>query len=516
MSSSYASAFSFDTLCRAFAQHAALPFGKIFTPELLTRLACRYNVCFAAGPNDFWGVGVTTMAWLFQGLFAKKSCLAAVSRVVALCVLLGLAAPSSNTGAFCKARDKLSADFLRALALSVSRSLEEYAPARWRWRGRRVILIDGTTLNAPDTPTNQAEYPQHSQQAPGLGFPVLRMVVLFGLATASLLACAFGRYEGEDTGETALLRVVLDELEAGDILVADRYYCTWWLLALTQERGILVCFRLCAARKEAFPRGTAGNAHDYQSRWSKPKRPDWMDQETYERLPDSLAVRIVDYAVPVPGFRPDRIRAATTLLCGKTFPEEDIADLYHKRWHVEVDIRTIKQTMQMEELSCLTPAMLQAEIWTHWLSYNLARLVAAQAALSKGLEPRQISFSGVRANLESFYPGLVSSTAAQWQTTVRALWRAVVTHKVGGRSGRSEPREKKRREKHKYPPLSQPRKERRAALARQKAAEADKARQQRQAQEEGRTSPEESVAATGANVKNSTGKKTGKGRQEKG
>jgi hypothetical protein len=458
-------------------------------------------VSFANGPDEIWGVALTSLAWLFQCLFPQKSCLTAVSRVVALCVLLGLAAPSANTGAFCKARDKLPTDFLRELALTLSRALEEQAPSRWRWRGRRVILIDGTIINAPDTSANQAEYPQHSQQQPGLGFPVLRLVVLFGLATASLLACAFGRYEGEDTGETALLRVVLDELEAGDILVADRYYCTWWLLALTQQRGILVCFRLCAARKEEFPRGAAGNAHDYPTAWPKPKRPDWMDQETYDSLPNSLTVRIINYAVPVAGFRPSRITVATTMLCGKTFSSEDIADLYHKRWHVEVDIRTIKQTMQMEELSCLTPEMLRAEIWTHWLSYNLARLVAAQAALAKKLEPRQISFSAVRANLESFAQGLVSSTGAKWDTTVRELWRAVATHRVGDRPGRSEPREKKRREKHKYEPLRQPRRQRREELARKKAAEEEQARQEAQAKQERSTTQQETPPPTGDNGK---------------
>jgi putative transposase len=454
---------------------------------------------------------LTSMAWLFQCLFAQKSCVTAVSRVVALCVLLGLAAPSANTGAYCKARDKLPADFLRELALTISRVLEAEAPARWRWRGRRVILIDGTTIDAPDTAANQAEYPQHSQQQPGLGFPVLRLVVLFGLATASLLACAFGRYEGEDTGETALLRQVLDDLEEGDILVADRYYCTWWLLALTQQRGILVCFRLCAARKEEFPRGSLGNAHDYQTVWAKPKRPDWMDQETYDSLPDGLSVRIIDYAVPVQGFRPSRIKVATTMLCGKTFSCEDIADLYHHRWHVEVDIRTIKQTMKMAELSCLKPEMLRAEIWTHWLSYNLARLVAAQAALSKGLQPRQISFSAVRANLESFAQGLLSSTDEKWQTTVRELWRAISSHRVGDRPGRSEPREKKRREKHKYEPLRQPRRQRRAELARIKAAEEEKARQEAQGKQERTATELQTGAVKGDYITQAKGKKTATG-----
>jgi hypothetical protein len=476
--SCYSTTFTFDRLCRAFGQNASLPLGNIFTPHLLAQLAARHDVCFATGPSELWAPAVTSLAWLYQCLFPAKSCLKAVSRVVALCLLLGLAAPSANTGAFCKSRQKLPVGFLRDLAQSVSRLLEQEAPRHWRWRGRRVVLVDGTTLDAPDTAANQAEYPQHHQQQEGLGFPILRMVVLFGLATASLLSCAFGRFQGDDTGETALLRQVLDELQEGDILVADRYYCAWWLVALAQQRGILVCFRLSAARKEEFPKGASGNAHDYQTSWPKPKRPDRMDPDFYASLPESLRVRIVDYAVPVRGFRPSRIAVATTLLCGQSFPAQDIADLYHQRWHVEVDIRTIKQTMGMNELSCLTPEMLQAEIWTHWLGYNLARLTAAQAALAKGWQPREVSFSAVRANLESFSSGLVSGTGEQWQTTVRQLWRAITAHRVGNRPGRSEPREKKRRAKNKYEPLRQPRQQRRAQLLRDKMAQEEKGRQE--------------------------------------
>lgn len=481
--SSYCSAFSFDTLCRAFGQHVSVPLGGVFTPGLLSRLACRHQVCFATGANDFWSAAPATAAWAWQCLFSDKSCVAAVSRVVALCVVLGLAVPSANTGAYCKSRQKLPVGFLRELAQAVSRLLEQEAPSRWRWRGRRVILVDGTTLDAPDTAANQAEYPQHHQQQQGLGFPILRMVVLFGLATASLLSCAFGRFQGDDTGETALLRGLLDELQEGDVLVADRYYCAWWLVALAQRRGILVCFRLSAARKQEFPGGPKGRADDYQATWHKPKRPDRMDPGLYASLPDSLRLRIVDYRVAVPGFRPSRVTVATTLLCDKEFPAEDIADLYHKRWHVEVDIRAIKQAMQMQELSCLSPEMLQAEIWAHWLSYNLARLVAAQAALAAGLQPRQVSFSAARANLESFRQALASGTGQEWDKTVRQLWRAITAHRVGDRPGRSEPREKKRRGKNKYEPLRQPRQQRRAQLLREKMAEEGKGRQEAAKQE---------------------------------
>jgi hypothetical protein len=265
--------------------------------------------------------------------------------------------------------------------------------------------------------------------------------------------------------------------------VADRYYCAWWLVALAQQRGVLVCFRLSAARKQELPGSPKGRAHDYQATWHKPKRPDRMDPDWYAGLPDSLQLRIVDYRVPVPGFRPSRVTVATTLLDEGAFPAEDIADLYHKRWHVEVDIRVIKQTMQMQELSCLSPEMLHAEVWTHWLGYNLARLTAAQAALAAGLQPRQVSFSCARANLESFRQALASSTGEKWRQAVQELWRAITAHRVGERPGRTEPREKKRRDKNKYEPLRLPREQRRAELLREKMAEEEKGRQEAAKQE---------------------------------
>ncbi len=208
------------------------------------------------------------------------SCVAAVARVMVLRIALGLPPCSANTGAYCKARAKLPEDFLRGLTYLVGDAVEDQAPDGWRWRGRRVLLADGCEVTAADTPANQKEYPQPGSQKPGLGFPRIRLVVLLTFATASLVGAACGPHQGQETGETALFRALLDRLRPGDVVVADRYYCSYWMVALLWQRGVDVVFRLHQRRDYDFRRGRRLGRGDHVVAWAKPQRPDWMDQET--------------------------------------------------------------------------------------------------------------------------------------------------------------------------------------------------------------------------------------------
>src|SRR5262249_43360575 len=166
-----------------------------------------------------------------------------------------------------------------------------------------VQLIDGTTVTLPDTEENQQAYPQPDSQKPGLGFPMIRLVVLLSLATAALLDMAFGPYQGKETGETALLRQVLGAVPAGDLLLADRYCCTSGLVALAGARGLAVVFRRHHRRAYDFRRGRRLGKDDHLATWPKPRRPDWMEEATYAALPEHLTVREVRYQVRTPGFR---------------------------------------------------------------------------------------------------------------------------------------------------------------------------------------------------------------------
>ena len=247
------------------------------------------------------------------------------------------------------------------LARDAGRRPQDEAPDGWRRRGRTVKVVDGTTVALPDTPANQRDYPQPRSQKPGVGFPLVRLVVLFTLATGTALDAALGPYRGKQTGESALFRGLHDRLEAGDVLLADRYYCSYFELALVGERGCDAVFRMHQRRRVDFRRGRRLGPWDHVVTWAKPARPEWLAPEEYARLPAVREVREVHVWINRPGYRTRVLVVATTLLDPKAFPWREAAALYGARWYAELDLRAIKDTLQMGVLRGKTPAMARKE-----------------------------------------------------------------------------------------------------------------------------------------------------------
>jgi len=378
-------------------------------------------------------------------------------------VALGLPPCASETGAYCKARAKLPERFLQRLCYDVAEQVEVQAPAAWLWKGKHVFLADGSTLSMPDTPANQEAYPHPRTQKRGLGFPILRVVVLLALATGVLSGAAFAPYLGKNQGEPALLRTLLERLRPGDVLLGDRYYCSYWLVALAQQVGVDVVYRQHQRRASDFRRGVHLGPEDHVVVWTKPKRPAWLEEATYEALPQTLLVRELRVRVEVPGSRTKEVTVVTTLVDAQAYSKEDVADLYRMRWHVELDLRAIKTHLRMDILRCKTPAMVRKEIWAHFLVYNLTRRVLAAAAQEQGLRPRGLSFLGAVQTLNEFRWLLVTASAEARGVYVRVLGLAIASHGVGDRPERWEPRAVKRRPKPlRY--LNQPRAAARAKL----------------------------------------------------
>src|SRR5437870_9351 len=180
------------TVLRSFASADGMPFADVLTEQDIQTACDQEGVAFGQGEDDVYTPAVTLWALLAQCLSACKSCVAAVARVLVLRVALGLPPCGAGSGAYCKARAKLPASLLRRLTLRVGAALERQAPDAWRFQGRRVLLADGAEVSMPDTPDNQQEYPQLSNQKPGLGFPRMRLVVLLAFATAGLVGAALG------------------------------------------------------------------------------------------------------------------------------------------------------------------------------------------------------------------------------------------------------------------------------------------------------------------------------------
>jgi hypothetical protein len=457
----------FRLVLSSFMQHDDLPFKDTLSEETIQEAFEEEDALFAQDEEDVYTPAITVWAFLSQVLFKgeQRSCAAAVARVVVLCVALGREACSDNTSAYCRARAKVPTVIIRRLALQVARGCERQIPGRWLWKGRHAYLVDGTTSSMPDTIDNQTAYPQPPCQAPGVGFPLARMVVLLSLATAMVSGMAIGPYAGKETGELALLRQLLDGLEPGAVLVADRYYCSYFMIAMLLELGIDLVARLHHARDVDAAHAQRLGKDDQLLTWTKPQRPKWMDEETYRRMPATLQVRGVKVHVKQPGFRVDEFMVITTLKDAGTYTKDDIAELYHQRWLVELDIRTLKVTLGMDVLRCKKPHMVEKEIWTCLLAYNLIRQTMLQAALARKRSPRELSFTAAMQKIAASWAMLATCEEETLILVVSAHLKHLPAHRVGHRPNRVEPRAVKRRPKpHKL--LNKPRAQARAeALA---------------------------------------------------
>jgi len=457
----------FRLVSSSFLQTEGLHFAAVLPEKKIQEAFDAEGVEFAEDDDCVYTPAVTLWASLSQPLHKdeQRSCLAAVSRVLVLLVALGRNPCAKNSGAYCRARAKLSEPVIRRLTVELANGCEHVAPQRWLWHGRHVLLADGTTVSMPDTPENQAEYPQHNAQKPGLGFPIVRLVVLLSLATAMVSGMAFGPYAGKETGEPALFRELLADIDPRTVLLADRYYCSYFLIALALLGRCDFVTRLHQCRKTDFRETRRLGEGDHLVQWLRPARPDWMDQATYEQIPPSLTLRLVKVQVQEPGFRADSFWVVTTLTDVREYSREEIALLYRRRWLAELDIRAIKVTMGMDVLRCKSPAMVRSEIWTCLLAYNLIRKAMLEAAYESGLAPRELSFATAMQTVAASLEMLACADGELPARLIAAQLSSLAEQIVGDRPNRVEPRAVKRRPQP-LALLTKPRSEARAELLR--------------------------------------------------
>jgi hypothetical protein len=394
---------------------------------------------------------VTLWTYLAQALSADGSCREAVAKLMAMVSgsqQLDAKDLDPETGPYCKARKRLSQPLVTRLTRETANALHEKHPAGKLLNGRRIKVADGTIVSMPDTPENQKQYPQPTTQKPGLGFPMMRIVAVMSLQCGAVLDVAFGPYAGKRTGETAMLRTLFSSLETGDVLLGDRYYASYWMIAMLQQRGVDTLFRQHQHRKIDFRSGTRLGRDDHLITMPKPRqRPEWMTRALYRQLPEQMTVREVRVRVQQRGYRVKTLVLVTTLLDAQLYNKQEIAEAFRQRWHVELDLRSIKQAMGMSVLRCKTPAMVRKEVWVHLLAYNLIRTVMARAAEQAGIEPREVSFTGAMQTINAFAPVLEMADEADRPRLWEILLRMIARHRVGDRPGRYEPRAVKRRAK---------------------------------------------------------------------
>jgi len=447
-----------QSLRRALAQDPDAPLADLLSGDLL-----RQHLPDRDAP--LYRPGTTLRLWVGQVLDADRSCHQAVARLAARRAEDGAPPCSGATGGYCKARRRLPEDGLRQLAVAAGAALHRRAPAAWLCHGRRVLIADGSTSTLADTPANQAAYPQPDGQAAGLGFPMLRMVVLLCLATGALLDLALAPYAGKGTGEVSLFRQLWHHLRPGDVLLADRVFCSWAEMAVLLGRGVDLILTKNRSRKTDFRTGVRLGPKDHLVRWPKPaKRPDWVDAAAWQALPAELVLREAEVLKRRGPKRP-AVVAVSSLLDARAWPREAFREAHRRRWEGELDLRSIKGTLGMAELRCKSPALVRKEVWVYVLAYNLLRGHMAQAAARAGAAPRRLSLAGARQSWAAFGEGLARAPAGARPGLYGRFLDVVAAQRVGGRPGRVEPRAKKRRKKN-YPILTEPREKARRRLRR--------------------------------------------------
>lgn len=366
---------------------------------------------------------------------------------------------SANTSAYCKARARIPLNVMDQINAHLVERMDNHIPSDKLWHGHRVRLVDGTGISMPDTPKNQASWPQSKSQKPGCGFPSMNLVGLFCLHTGALIQTAHGN---RFTHETKLFKSLWGALNKGDVVVGDRGFCSYAAIAALMARGVHSLMRLPEhkIRKAIGSKLPKTDAFDVLITWKRPaQRPRTMTPEEFALLPKILFLRVVRYNIARKGFRTQSVTLATTLL-EKSIPSADLAELYLRRWGIELHFREIKIHLHMDVLRCLTPHLIERELRMHFIAYNAIRCVMQKAALTHHVDLNRVSFKGcldtVRqfANAASGFEGKQRTISAMVDEMLLAIARDLNPH----RPDRSEPRVKKRRPKN-YRLLTKPRHE---------------------------------------------------------
>ncbi len=407
-----------------------------------------------------------------QFLFKQegRSCKAAAGRVVSLLAQIAGRIVAQNAGNYCRAKAKIPIATIKKITLRLASEAElrclefedlasaidsEEAQERLSPRviaeirslptGGRIIMVDGFTIDGPDTVENQQKYPQNPSQEEGLGFPILRCVCLISMMTGMLIDLGYAAYSGKGTGETAILRQLRSSLQAGDIVVADSYHCTYWFIAMCMKMDVHVVMKNHHKRDDDPIGAKRYSDTERTIKWARTQRPKWMSKKEYRGVPEFIEIRLSDVAVDTPGSRSEGFTVATTLLDMEAYCGAWLGSMYEGRWMVESDIESIKCTLGLQHLRGQSPESIEREIWTGLLTYNLVRLKMLQSGYAAGREIRSMSFTETHQLLATNW--LLCACVGVNDAMVESAQRQSTCAIVGHRPDRSEPRENKRRPK---------------------------------------------------------------------
>ena len=429
-------------------------FGHLIPERLLAASATGVN-----SRERVFTPQVTFWAFVAQILSPGSSCREIVRRVEAWWQQTAGegGSLSGSTSAYCQARARLDPDALELVSGHLCWNLERNVLAEERWLGGRPVkIVDGTGLSMPDTAANQGRWPQPTSQQPGCGFPVLKLVGLFSLSSGALLETATGSLH---VHESLLFRGLWDRLKQGDVVLADRGFCSYAALASLRQRGVDSVMRLHQKRRADFRSGRVLGPDDRLVTWRKPaQRPEVCSVAEFAALPETLTLRLIRLRVAAKGFRTRSVVLITTLLDVQAYPADALRELYGQRWQVELHFQQIKTLLAMDVLRCKSPELIVREVALHRIAYNLIRSLMQRSAHLHHVPLERISFKGSLDTLRHWSAVIAAAggTPRKQDQLIQQMLASIARDPVPERPGRSEPRAKKRRPKN-YQLLTKPR-----------------------------------------------------------
>ena len=424
-------------------------FASCLPPDLFPKARAGANSRDAAytRPRTFW-------CMLWQALNPKTAGREVVRQLQAALTLEDGPQISCEDGAYCRAKARLPlSEFARALG-ATARAVAQQVPALPLLQGRPIKVVDGSALLLADTPKNRAAYPS-LQCADVPSFPILRLVVLFGLTSGAVLALAQGNW---NVSETALLGSLLGQLARGDILLGDRGFGYYPLIAFLKHTLEVDFIGRTTRRIDGRRCLRRLGQNDWLMLWKKGPRPSsWLTALPWEWLPEHMTLRAVRVRSTQKGFRVRRITVVTTLLDPQLYPAQEILSTYLLRWRLEMGLDDLKTTLEMKILPGRSPDMVQKEIYCRLMAHNLVRSILAASAGQHPVALERLSFKG---SLDALRPFTQAMSQARTKKKRLQLWaqllQTLAADLVPHRPGRREPRAVKRKN-HKYPRLNAPR-----------------------------------------------------------
>jgi hypothetical protein len=399
-----------------------------------------------------WNLRLVFWTFAWQVAQAGASCREAIRQAQAHCQNAGRPLPPEQDSPYCQARGSLPLERLQEIHDGLCAEAQKGLAAKDLWCGLHVLAVDGSSVTAPDTPANQKAFPQQSVQRPGCGFPIIRLVALLSLATGMLTAWATGPWS---THEVGLFQSLWDYLRPGEVLLADRGFCNWALLAQCLQRNVHAVFRVKGVRRSDFRNGKRLSRNERLVQWRKSWAPSkTVTAQESSLLPEILTLRLVRCRIDIPGFRTHQVILVTTLLDSEKYPPEALSGLYFRRWAMELGLRNLKVTLQMDQLSCKNPENLKREIRMHFLVHNLVRRLMLEAARRHRVPLERVSFAGSLAAARRYGEALLQARSKRQRLElINEMFATLAADQVRDRPGRREPRAVKRRPKP-YPLLT--------------------------------------------------------------